>query len=240
MRAIPAVLAVCLLAAACVPNGTSPDTTDAEQPTTTSDTPDTTTTTRPLDEEPLDAPTVGDPNQVASDAFWDAGAFTTAEAPTQFEEDALTAIEQWLPEDLVDGLIWEVFTDHDGLTVLAVSVLPELVWRGDPNFLPLLIASLNEADAIEVRPGIYETEIAGGLVIDAWSTGDGFIVAASVSTDSSVAYLEALASETPPQTVWEPGTCLYVDPENRTLPYAPFPPDIVVPCDGPHNAEVIA
>ena len=39
--------------------------------------------------------------------------------------------------------------------------------------------------------------------------------------------------------MWEPSICLYVDPATETLPYAPFPPDISVPCSGPHNTEVL-
>jgi hypothetical protein len=184
-------------------------------------------------------PERGDPDDVASDAFWAVGDFELAGEPTLFEVDALEAIERWLPEDLVDGLVWEVFTGRDGTSVLAVSVIPALTWRGDPNFVPVLIATLTDVDADETSPGIYQAETLGGLILYAWSAGDGFVISTSIEPDSAITYLEALAAESLPQQVWETGACLYVDPQAETLPYAPFPPDIVVPCKGPHNAEVL-
>lgn len=190
-------------------------------------------------EDPLEPPERGDPDDVAAEAFWNAGDFELAEEPDLFDQDALTSIERWIPEDLVDGIVSDVFTDGSDPNVLVVSIIPTLTWRGDPNFVPALIASLSEAEGEEIGEGIFRTETANGLVLFAWSTGDGFVMSTSFDTDKAFTYLAALDAETQPQRVWEPGTCLYTDPESETLPYAPFPPDIVVPCDGPHNAEVL-
>jgi hypothetical protein len=237
-------LAIGVFAAACTPTAGEPTTTIAAAPdrttTTDGDTSDQPTTTTPAAEPvELEAPERGDPDDVASDAFWDAGDFRVADEPNLFDQDALTAIELWLPEDLVDGLVWEVFSKASNTNVLAVSVIPTLTWRGDPNFVPALIATLSDADVHEVSDGVFEVETTVGLVMYAWSTGDGFVISTSLSTDDAVSYLESLAAETNPQTVWDSQTCLYVDPDAETLPYAPFPPDIVVPCSGPHNAEVL-
>jgi hypothetical protein len=230
------ILAFGLIATACVPGaGNTPETTNAQPAVTTTASSPTTT----VAQGDLEAPERGDPDDVASDAFWDAGRFTLAGEPDLFDEDALTSIERWLPEDLVDGLVWEVFTDGSAANVLAVSVIPTLTWRGDPNFVPSLISTLDDEDADEVQDGIYETETAGGLVLFAWSTGDGFVLATSSEPDLAVDYLAALGGESEPQRVWESATCLYTDPESETLPYAPFPADIVVPCSGSHNAEVL-
>jgi hypothetical protein len=231
------LLAFGIVAAACTPNTDgSPETTSPEvEPVTTTAGP-TTPTTAP---DSLEAPERGDPNDVASDAFWDAGDFTLAGEPTLFDEDALTTIERWLPEDLVAGLVWEVYTRDSDTNVLAVSVIPTPTWRGDPNFITALISTLTETVPTEVGDGIFQTDTAGGLVLSAWSTGDGFVIATSTDDELSVDYLKALSTESEPQGVWEADICLYTDPDTETLPYAPFPPDLVVPCSGPHNAEVI-
>jgi len=236
------VIAVGLLAAACVPTDAEPSSTTSVTSTTTVHA-STTTTKASDDSDPsireLEPPTRGDPDDVASEAFWEAGDFELAGEATLFEVDALEAIERWLPEDLVDGLVWEIFSERDHATVLAVSVIPALTWRGDPNFVPALMATLSDAPAEEVSEGIFETETIGGLVLYAWSTGDGFVISTSVVPQSAITYLEALGAESRPQQVWETDACVYISPETETLPYAPFPPDIVVPCSGSHNAEVL-
>lgn len=251
-RTLSLAIVVGLIAAACVPADGDSSTT-ADESTTTTDT--LTSVADPPDESgssedrpdpgtSLDPPVRGDPDDTARDAIWApvnwaTANFTVGEQPTLFATDALEAVERWLPEDLVDGLAWQLFVDESDTWVLAVSVIPSLTWRGDPNFVPALIVSLSDADAHEVAPAIYVTETQGGLILSAWSTGDGFVVATSIVRETATAYLEALATQTSPQQVWEEGACLYIDPQTETLPYAPFPPDIVVPCAGPHTAEVL-
>lgn len=246
-RTLPLAVVICLFAVACTPTSTGSSSTTIEETTTTAPSTSTSDGQGKSDgrgksqstQKELRPPTTGNPDDVASDAFWPAGDFEVAGDPTLFEEDALEAIERWLPEDLVEGRSWEVFSEGGDTSVLAVSVIPTLTWRGDPNFAPTLISILSEADATEISPGIYQTTTLGGLVLYAWSTGDGFIISSSADQDTAIRYLEMLASESQPQQVWEPGVCLYIDPDTETLPYAPFPPDIVVPCRGSHNAEVL-
>lgn len=233
------LLAVGMIVASCTPQANdAPETTIPIDESVTTSLPATSTPSTTPQKE-LDAPDRGDPNDVASDAFWAAGRFEPAVEPGLYDEDALTTIERWLPEDLVDGLVWEVFTIDSETNVLAVSVIPTVTWRGDPNFVSSLIAALTETPATEVADGIYQGNTANGLVLFAWSTGDGFVVSASTDDGLSVEYLEALALESNAQSVWRSGDCLYIDPDSETLPYAPFPPDLVVPCTGPHNAEVM-
>ena len=236
-RFIRLAIVVVLLASACTP--TTGSSTTAAPETTTTAAPETTTTATSVPEDEITAPETGDPDDVALDALWAAGDFGLAGAPTLFELDALEAIKRWLPEDIVEGLVWKVFSDTDDASVVAVSVIPTLTWRGDPNFVPALVATLTDADIAETEDGIYRAVTDAGLIVPLWSTGDGFVVAASLDEGVSVDYLKALASEAEPHTVWASGACLYIDPETEALPYAPFPPDIVVPCDGPHNAEVL-
>lgn len=233
------VLAIGLVAAACVPSAKVGSTaSDSLGSTTTTDAVDGTTTTT-LAGADLTPPERANVDDVAAAAFWDAGDFTVSLKPTTFEQDALSTIEQWLPPDLVDGLSWEVFQDESATSLLAVSVIPTLTWRGDPNFVPALIATLSDTDAQEIEDGIFAIEFVDGPTAAAWSTGDGFVISTSATDDVAVTYLRTLRAETSPQDVWGPGVCLYMDPETETLPYAPFPPDIVVPCNGPHNAEVL-
>jgi hypothetical protein len=231
------LLIIGLVASACTP-GTSDvlETTIPDQGTVTTTVG---TTTPPTDPSDLEPPERGDPNDVASDAFWAAGDFVLAGEPGLYDEDALTAIERWLPEDIVAALVWEVFRNSSDTNVLAVSVIPTATWRGDPNFVQALISTLTETAPTEVGGSIFQATTAGGLDLFVWSTGDGFVISASTETEISLEYLEALATESDPQTVWGSDVCIYVDPESETLPYAPFPPDLVVPCNGPHNAEIL-
>lgn len=159
--------------------------------------------------------------------------------PDDYETDALSTVQQWLPRSIVDALVWDVFTDGSGSNVLVISVIPALTWRGDPNFVPALLETLTESDAEVVVPGMFKVVVPGGLILFAQSTGDGFMLATSSTPDVAMRYLVDLAAESSPQTVWESGVCLYIDPDTETLPYAPFPKDIVVPCEGAHNAEVL-
>ncbi|MDK1018651.1 MAG: septum formation family protein [Actinomycetota bacterium] len=236
------VVLLALLAVACTPASETPTTTAPATSTSVTSPPSTSTSTSTstsIPEDDLKPPETGDPDDVAADAFWGAGTFRLVDDEDLFDEAALRGIERWLPERLVEGLVWEMFTDDDQTSVLVVSVIPALQWRGDPTFLSALVTSRSGVAPTGVEDGIYHAEAPDGLAIHVWSTGDGFIVATSPDPDRAVAYLIALAAETGPQPVWEKGSCLYIDPETEALPYAPFPPDIVVPCSGPHNAEVI-
>jgi hypothetical protein len=158
--------------------------------------------------------------------------------PPQTTEDLLVAIEAWLPRDLVAGEAQTVYEDADGATVAVVSVIPQLTWRGDPGFVPSLIEALTGAEPDNPQDGIFTANTVGGAVMELWSTGDGFVVAASHDPETAINYLLGLAQIAEPNESWASGDCLFIN-EEEDMPYAPFPPDVVVPCSGAHNAEVL-
>jgi hypothetical protein len=226
------VVAAAILLTACT-SGTT-NTTSTADPTTT--------TTTPLERRPpgspLVAPETVDPDETAQDALGTAGPFTATTEPTLFEQDAVQAIQFWLPTDIVAGTSVGFVEGPDEDLVVTVSVIPAMSFRGDPGLVPTLASLGTDGPAIGVAPGVYETETDGGLHIFLWSTGDGFLVASSLSDDAATAYLSARESERIPLTAWDAGTCLYFDPDHG-LPWAPFVHDAVVSCNGAHNAEVL-
>jgi len=111
-------------------------------------------------------------------------------------------------------------------------------FRGDPGLVPGLASLGNDAPTVETSPGVYETETEGGLHIFLWSTGDGFLVASSLSDAAAEEYLTLREQARVPLQAWDGESCLYFDPDYG-LPWAPFTHDVVVPCDGAHNAEVL-
>lgn len=247
IRVISLVISLCALAAACTPSNTAPTTPSTSTATTTVSPPTTQPLATPSPPNPVD-PDIQDPIEppkrpdifdTASDAFGAVGDFVTESPPDDYDIDALSTIQRWLPQSAVDALVWDVFTDGGGTNVLAISVIPSLTWRGDPNFLPALLETLTESETEVVLPGMFKVVIPRGLILFAQSTGDGFIVTTSSTPGVAMRYLEELSAESGPQTVWTSGMCLYIDPDTETLPYAPFPKDIVVPCEGAHNAEVV-
>ncbi|MEE8457387.1 MAG: hypothetical protein V3S28_05000, partial [Acidimicrobiia bacterium] len=108
IRTLLRALAIGVVVVACVPEPSRPPSTTVVAPTTTAaDNTATTTTTTTIAPADLEPPERGDANDVASGAIWDAGDFELTREPTLFEVDALETVERWLPEDLVDGLVWE-------------------------------------------------------------------------------------------------------------------------------------
>lgn len=154
-----------------------------------------------------------------------------------FTDDAGMAIGLWLPDELVAGTARRVLVDDLGDRILVVSVIPAMVVRGDPNLVPVLADFTSWGK--EVSEGVHRTETDAGLVVHLWSDGDGFLVVAGEVEAAGRAYLVAREAERQPLDTWPAGTCLYFH-DDELLPWAPFPTDPVVPCDGPHNAEVIA
>lgn len=230
------VAAMAIVAVACTPTESS-----KEGPTesTTTTTPTTTTTTAQTDTNgELLPPDREDPSVVAREALKPVAAFDEMFDPPQTTEDLLVAIENWLPTDLVVGDAQDVFEDTNGNTVAVVSVIPQLTWRGDPGFVPSLIEALTGSDPASPEEGIFTAETDGGAVMELWSTGDGFVVASSHDSGTAVDYLSGLNHVTDPNGAWASGDCLFID-EDEDLPYAPFPRDVVVPCSGAHNAEVL-
>ena len=226
--------------ASCTTSGESTTTTTSSTSTTsTTSSPSpssTTTTTTPVPTAPLIPPDLPDAESIAEDRIATPPGYGEAPTSDVFADDAGFAIGAWLPDPVVAGTARTVLADDMDRTIVVVSVIPTMAWRGDPGLVPAL-ADLDEPGR-EVSDRIHRTETASGLVIHLWSDGDGFVVATSLDDDAALDYLETLEDERSPQTAWPSGACLYLEP-TQGLPWAPFPADVVVPCDGPHNAEVI-
>jgi hypothetical protein len=237
-RFVPRLTVVTLVAAlaiaACTPQISS-KITPSEAPRST-----TTTTTVPATDAGgnLLPPQREDPTDVAIDVLTPVDGFEETDFPPESVNDLLISIDRWLPPDLVAGDAEIVYSDSDGSHVAVVSVIPELTWRGDPGFVPDLIEALTGAAPATPAAGIFTANAPGGAVLHLWSSGDGFVVASSFDEDAAVTYLSGLEEDRRPNAAWASGDCLFLD-ETEDLPYAPFPRDVVVPCSGAHNAEVL-
>jgi hypothetical protein len=227
------VMVIAFLTIACTPTVTSKVVPPEPEP-------EPTTTTAPATnaEGDLLPPIREDSSLVASDVLTPVATFSETFDPPQTTEDLLVAIEAWLPRDLVAGEAQTVYEDADGATVAVVSVIPQLTWRGDPGFVASLIVALTGAEPDNPQDSIFTANTVGGAVMNLWSTGDGFVVAASHDPEAAVNYLLGLAQIAEPNESWASGDCLFIN-EEEDMPYAPFPPDVVVPCSGAHNAEVL-
>jgi hypothetical protein len=225
-------LGAALVVAACTP------TTSSEDTSSTSTEIRTTTTAATDSEGNLIPPEREDPATVAADVLTPIGGFEEVDTPPDTANDLLISIDAWLPPDLVAGDAEIVYTDTDGSMVAVVSVIPELTWRGDPGFVPDLIEALTGTEPDSPAAGIFTADTQGGAVLQLWSSGDGFVVASSLDEDTAVTYLSGLEEDREPSSAWSGGDCLFLE-DTESLPYAPFPRDVVVPCAGTHNAEVL-
>lgn len=226
--------AVALLASACTPT-TDSATTSTEDPAETTSTTGSPRPTAPV-AGPPQPPELPDPTSVAAAAVVVPPGYEATTETDLFIEDAAFAIGLWLPDAIVAGTAQRTLVDGLGDTILVVSVIPTMSFRGDPTLVPAL-ADL-DSPGEEVADRVHRTVTDDGLVVHLWSTGDGFLVAASSVEPAGRTYLSAMEADRSPLTAWTPGTCLYF-PDAAGLPWAPFPTDPIVPCDGPHNAEVI-
>lgn len=229
IRNVTIILTLAVIATACSPS--------SEQPSpTTTDPGETTTSLVPVPPPgDLAAPETVPAAEVAQEQLVVPTGFTVIDDIGLFEQDALTAIRLWLPDAIVAGTADGVY-GSESTAIVVVSVIPTMEWRGDPNVVPAL-SSLDSAST-EVSPGIYTTTTESGLDIWLWSTGDGFLVATSLDDGPVFDYVSALESQRTALPVWATGDCLYFPPEEG-LPWAPVTIDRVVPCAGPHNAEVL-
>ncbi|MCL1599484.1 MAG: septum formation family protein [Actinomycetia bacterium] len=229
-----------LLAAACTPANKAGDDPPSTDETTTSSTASTSSTVPPIDDEGnLVPPQRGDASVVAGAVLVPIAGFDPIDEPPQHATDLVFAMETWVPDEFVLGTASVVYDNEAGAPVAAVSVIPSLSLRGDPDLVPSLIRALTGMAPQEPFDGdIYTAFALTGIEMKLWSTGDGFVIASSPDDAASLTYLGALKEMDGPNDVWAGGTCLYLE-EDEDLPYAPFPPDVVVPCDGAHNAEVL-
>lgn len=236
-----------LVAAACTPTDSEPSTTLAATTTTppTSVAPSTSlppTTTSPPDDADgvLQPPERGQASTTASNALLEVPGFSETPDPSRVSQDLQIAMENWLIPDFTEAMVAKVYTRTNAdADVSVVSVIPTMNWRGDPGFVEALVSFVSDSVPFEVNEdGIFRTIDASGAHIFFWSTGDGFLMTSSINDDDAISYLEQRSRIAKVNEAWSTGTCLFLEDEEG-LPYAPFPSEIVVPCDGAHNAEVL-
>ncbi len=232
LTAIVTIAVIALTAGAC-----TGDTTD----TSTSAAPDPPSTTVPAPVPPtgtpLLPPEVGAAEDVATAALGAPDGWSEVDERDLFEDDAIVAIGLWLPDGLVAGSSSTVYRQGDD-RVVVVSVVPTMSWRGDPGLVPALAALEGSEGDPGVDGTVFTVTTEAGLPVAVWSTGDGFLVASSLDEEAAVRYLEARDADRRPLEVWAAGTCLYLA-DDGGLPWAPIAIEVAVPCDGPHNAEVL-
>jgi len=237
-------LSVALVAAACTPTNTQNSTTLAETTTTTATVPSSTsapTTTAPVDANGvLLPPERGQASGTASDALVEATGFRENNDPSGIAQDLEIAMQDWLIPELTDATTSAVYTRTEtDADVSVVSVIPGMQWRGDPGFVENLIEVISGSVPFTIDEStIFRTVAASGAHIFFWSTGDGFLMTSAINDDDAIRYLEQRSRVATVNKTWDTGACLFLE-DDEGLPYAPFPAEIVVPCDGAHNAEVL-
>lgn len=247
------VLAIALAASACTPSGSTETTTTttAEQTTTTAPgappTGDTTTTAPSAPTTtvpPLTPPATPDKEGVALDAIVPVEGFELITDLSGDDFAMLALFDAWLPNRLIDGVAAAMFEGAGGERVAVVSTIPLTGLRGDPNLAAFYATSAGGGESeASVIDGITTIVASSGGSFEIWSDGDGVLVATADDASDAHRFMVAMATADTPNDVWEAGSCLYLAPSVPPLfgefPYAPFMDDLVVPCNGPHNAEVI-
>jgi hypothetical protein len=152
--------------------------------------------------------------------------------------------DAWIPERIIDGLGAAVFEGNEGQRVSVVSTIPITSLRGDPNLAAFFAVSAGRGETEEsIVDGITTIEAPSGGTFAIWSDGDGVLIATAEDPADAHSYMVARAALYTPNDVWDSGSCLYLAPTEPAVfgvyPYAPFMDDLVVPCSGPHNAEVL-
>lgn len=249
LRTFTLGLAIALVAVACTPTpidtssttSTGPSTSSTVPPATTSTEPSTTSSTEPPvgAEGELLPPERGEADDVAAGALIDVVGFQQDGNPPRLAQDLVIAMQAWLVPDLAEGEVSSIYvrTSTDS-SVSILSVIPVMQWRGNPNFVQDLIEGISGNDALTPADGVFGTVTAAGAHLFLWSTGDGFLMASAMDPNDALEYLEQRSITSTVNEVWQTGSCLYLE-DGESLPFAPFPPDVIVPCEGAHNAEVL-
>jgi len=237
-------LAIALVAAACTPTNTQTSTTNGGSTTSAPPPPTSATsssTTFPVRDDGSLLPRERDrTSSTASDALVGVSGFQEDTEPSQLAQDLEIAMQEWLIPEFTNATTAAVYTRVvTESSVSVVSVIPTMQWRGDPDFVEGLIEAVSGSVPFNIGGNdIFRTVAASGAHIFLWSTGDGFLMASAINDDDAVQYLEQRRSVATVNEAWSTGACLFLE-DDEGLPYAPFPADIVVPCESPHNAEVL-
>lgn len=236
---IPA--AACSSTADLILSSTSTVADSAVTTTTMAPLPPTTSSTTP---PPPEDPETGDIDAVARAAIIDVPGYTSVSGSNDQTTDLLASLNPWFPSQITAGVAAALRQDEAGNHIAVFSAIPLSGIRGYPWIAYLygtwidetIVVPRSSAEIVEVHP------VTGGTFY-LWGEGDGVMIATSSASEAAVAYLEARASVDTPNRVWSTGDCIFLPQDQLdyygNAPWAPVALDIVVPCTGPHNGEVL-
>lgn len=216
--------------------------TDTSTSVTTSST--TTVSITPTTEAPPTKPTTGDIDEVALAAIIDVPGYSPVFEPNEEDIELADSISAWFPSEITAGIAVALRVDASGNRIAVFSAIPLSGIRGYPWIADLYGVWVDENLAIpESATDIVEVHPPTGGTFYFWGEGDGVMITTSNSSQAAAAYLEARALIDMPNQVWNSGDCIFL-PQDQSdyygnAPWAPIALDIVVPCSGPHNGEIL-
>ena len=209
--------------------------------TTTTTGPGTTTTTEPGQQglETLAAP---DPFAIAERAL---EAPLAGFGPSTEDPGLAGELERRIAEMdvVIQAMVWEALSSGDDL-VVAASIYPYADFRGDPSVLPALadlLAGDGEPPAATTVDGHEVLAVPDdGAWWYLWGNHTHILVTAGPE-GPALDRIGQLASHNAEEYLWQAGDCVAIAIEDGFgLPYSPHGEDVVVPCDRPHQYEVVA
>lgn len=222
-------LAFAILLTACVPEGGDiPKTEGSEEASTT-----------------LDRGNPGESSENEEFEMPSAPGFTLSLETSDTDEATFATLRALIPASLRVAELQAVATSPTGARSAVLLITPPTGIRGYPWIADLYANEIEGGgpNASDDPAAVVEVETPAGTAVYIWTDGDRVIVASSGDSAVASEYLNAMAEIDRPNGVWTTGACLWLDQSEAdgfgTLPWAPFPRDLVVSCDEPHHAEVI-
>lgn len=252
-RGALAVLALAMVAAC---SGTAAKSVDRQPPAAETAPVVTTSTappgTAPAQPDPVETTTPPPPQlepPVAPDAVDIAGA--ALDAPLgdlrAIEEGSnlLVMLERQLEEinPVIQSLVWDHLTAGEE-SILVAAIYPHSEFRGDPTLAPAMADLIGGGDAAPGRTAVdgiefHEVELDGSWWY-LWANHTHVLIAAGPQELARSRMVE-LAAHNADEYLWAPGDCIAIaEADGLGLPYAPYGEEVVVPCDTPHQWEVVA
>lgn|GEM_PF-3002485 len=204
--------------------------------------PDRSTTTTTMPGPVLEPPQAPDPVEIAGAAL-DA---PLGDLRAVGEESRLLAILEFRLAEInpvIQSLVWDHLAAGDQ-RVLVASIYPYSELRGDPT-LPRAMADLIAGEDTAPVPvegdgfDLVEIELE-----DAWWylwANHTHILLTGGPRDLARSRMAALAAFNADEYLWTAGDCIAIaTADGLGLPYSPYGEEVVVPCDQPHQWEVLA
>ena len=224
---------------ACTSTGVTTNTAPSR---TTGQPDDSSTTTSTQPGEPLSAPELPDPFDLAEEPLneLEVDGFDFADVDPDLVESVRVRLSVF--GSLYSASVWDELVSDDSDEVVAFSLYPSGSARGDPALPMALAEALVEAgaDFTEVTRRDLGGQTAYEIVDDRitwllWANNTHLFVTAGVDNATEDVMAAIIDKTFGSEYQWEEGDCLYFD---DGVPYAPFGDGNVVPCDGPHEWEV--